>query len=75
MGKKMSTYYTDNDKGHCEVHADLKNEMFYIKYFDRSNRRFYTEEFPNKSYRDVCGYAEDWTQGYYTPEGLSLIHI
>lgn len=63
MGKHLSTYYTDDDKGYCEVHIDLKDELLYIKYFDENGKRFFTEEFPNKSMRYVEDAAENWVMG------------
>lgn len=63
MGRKLSTFYSDRDKGYCEVHVDLKNEMFYIKYFDDNNRQFFVEDFPNKSLQYVNDAAENWACG------------
>ena len=63
MGRKISTYYTDNDKGHCEVHMDFKNEYAYIKYFDNNGKLFHTEEYPNKTVAYVENIAEDWVLG------------
>jgi len=63
MGKHLSTYYTDDDNGYCEVHIDMKEELLYIKYFDKNNKRFYTEEFPGKSMRYVEDAAENWVMG------------
>lgn len=63
MGRHLSTYYTDDNKGHCEVHIDLKDELLYIKYFDENGKRFFTEEFPGKSMRYVEDAAENWVMG------------
>lgn len=63
MSKKISTYYSDFDKGYCEVHVDYKEEMFYIKYFDNNGKQFFTEDFPNKSMRYVEDAAENWALG------------
>ena len=63
MGKKISTYYSDYGKGYCEIHANFKEEMFYIKYFDNTNKQFFTEDFPNKSMRYVEDAAENWALG------------
>lgn len=63
MGRKLSTFYSDRDRGYCEVHVDLKNEMFYIKYFDDNNRQFFVEDFPNKSLHYVNDAAENWALG------------
>lgn len=63
MGRKISTFYAEGNKGYCEVHMDLKEELCYIKYFDSNGNRFYTEEFPNKSLRYVENAAEDWALG------------
>jgi hypothetical protein len=63
MGRRLSTYYTDDDTGHCEVHFDFKNEMAYIKYFDENGKQFYVEEFPNKSIHYVNDAAENWVNG------------
>ena len=63
MGRKLSTFYSDRDRGYCEVHVDLKNEMFYIKYFDDNNRQFFVEDFPNKSLQYVNDAAENWALG------------
>jgi len=63
MGKKLSTYYSDNNKGWCEIHLDSKNESLYIKYFDESGRKFFVEDFPNKSMLYVENAAENWALG------------
>lgn len=63
MGKHLSTYYTDDDTGYCEVHFDFKDEIAYIKYFDENGKQFYLEEFPNKSITYVNDAAENWTLG------------
>tara|TARA_R110000772_G_scaffold25420_1_gene66284 strand:+ start:1090 stop:1305 length:216 start_codon:yes stop_codon:yes gene_type:complete len=63
MGKKLSTYYSDDNKGHAEVHVDMKQESFYIKYFDENGKRFFTEDFPDKSLRYVEDAAENWALG------------
>lgn len=63
MGKKLSTYYSDTDKSYCEIHINYKEEVAYIKYFDDNGKRFFTEEFPNKSLRYVEDAAENWTMG------------
>jgi len=60
MGKHLSTYYTDDDTGYCEIHFDFKDEIAYIKYFDENNKMFFKEEFPNKSLRYVEDAAENW---------------
>lgn len=62
MGRKVLTYTTEKH-GYCEIHVDSKNEMFYIKYFDNTGRQFYTEDFPNKSLREVEEIAENWCLG------------
>ena len=51
MGKKLSTYKSDENKGYAEVHVDMKQESFYIKYFDNNGKRFFTEDFEGKSLR------------------------
>lgn len=63
MGKHISTYYADDNRGHCELHVDYKEEMFYLKYFDDNGKQFFTEEFPNKSMRYVEDAAENWALG------------
>lgn len=63
MGKKISTYYADDEKGYCEIHIDIKEEMFYIKYFDENGKRFFQEDFPGKSMRYVEDAAENWALG------------
>lgn len=63
MGKKLSTYYSDDDRGYCEVHFNFKEEIAYIKYFDNNDKMFFQEEFPNKSLRYVEDAAENWVLG------------
>ena len=63
MIRKISTYYSDLDNGHCDVILDLKREMYYIEYYDDNKRQFFTEEFPNKSMRYVEDAAENWALG------------
>lgn len=62
MGRKVLTYATEKH-GHCEIHVDTKNEMFYIKYFDSNGRQFFVEDHPNKSLREVEQIAEQWCMG------------
>jgi hypothetical protein len=63
MGKKLSTYKSDENKGYAEVHVDMKQESFYIKYFDNNGKRFFTEDFEGKSLRYVEDAAENWSLG------------
>lgn len=63
MGKHLSTYYADDNRGYCEMHVNFKEEMFYLKYFDENGKQFFTEEFPNKSMRYVEDAAENWALG------------
>ena len=63
MGKKLSTYYSEKGKGKCEIHIDLKNEYFYIKYFDNNDKQFFTEDFIGKTHRYVEDAANNWTVG------------
>ena len=63
MGKKLSTYYSETDKSYCEVHFNYKEEVAYIKYFDDNGKKFFTEEFPNRSLRYVEDAAENWVMG------------
>jgi hypothetical protein len=62
MGRKVLTYTTPN-RGYCEIHLDSKNEMFYIKYFDNEGRKFFVEDFPDKSLSYVEEAAENWCSG------------
>ena len=61
MGKRLSTYHKDDQ--YCEIHIDLKQEEFYIKYFDKNGKNYFIEEFPNKSLHYVQDAAENWTLG------------
>ena len=63
MSKKISTYYSDHDKGYCEIHVNYKEELFYIEYFDNNGKMFFTEDFPNKTHRYVEDAAENWALG------------
>ncbi len=63
MGKKIKTVYPETGKGWCEIHIDAKEELLYIKYFDEGGRRFFSEEYPNKSMRYVEDAAENWALG------------
>ena len=60
MGKKVSTYYHDSGKGWAEIHVDHKEELLYIKYFNEAGIILLTEEYPNKSMRQVVNIAEEW---------------
>lgn len=70
MGKKLSTHYSDFGKGKCEIHVDMKQEMFYIKYFDSNDKRFFTEDFTGKTLRYVEDAAENWALGIKKLEGF-----
>lgn len=64
MNRKISTYYADPPgRGHCDVIMDLKEEMLYIDYFDSRGKKFFSEDFPNKSIRYVEDAAENWALG------------
>ena len=63
MIRKISTYYSDYDKGHCDVMLDLKEEIFFIEYYDNNGKMLFTEEFPNKSMNYVEDAAENWALG------------
>ena len=64
MAKKISTYYADPPgRGHCDVMMDFKEEMAYVDYFDDNGKKFFTEDFPNKSIRYVEDAAENWALG------------
>ena len=64
MGKKLSTFWKDDESQFCEIHVDFKEEYFYIKYFNKdAAARFHTEEFRGKSLRYVEDAAENWALG------------
>jgi len=64
MGKKLSTYWSDVEAGkYCEIHIDLKEEYFYIKYFDDAGNMFYSEDHKGKSLRWAEDAAENWALG------------
>ena len=63
MGKRLSTYWSDKGKGFAEIHVDMMNESFYIKYYDSNSKLFFTEDFENKSLRYVEDAAENWALG------------
>lgn len=69
MGRKISTYYSDHDKGFCEIHFDFKEEYGYIKYFDNNEKLFFIEEFKDKSMRYIEDAAENWALGIKKLEG------
>lgn len=71
MGKKLSTYWSDNSKDYCEVHFDYKEEHAYIKYFTESGIKYFEESFPNNSLSYVESAAENWALGYKDISGLS----
>lgn len=70
MGKKLFTYYKDDQSEYCEIHVDFKAEMFYIKYYDNNGKMFFTEDFPNKSMRYVEDAAENWALGIKKLENM-----
>mgnify|MGYP003143143841 CR=1 FL=1 len=63
MGRKLSTQYSEIDKGYCEVHFDYKEEYACIKYYDNNDKKFFEQEFPNKSVSYVQTKAENWCAG------------
>ena len=59
--KLISTYYADAPgEGYAEVWFDYKEERAHIKYFNKNEKQFFTEEFPNNSLRYVEDAAENW---------------
>lgn len=71
MGKKLQTHHSEKGKGKCEIHVDLKQEMFYIKYYDNNNKQFFVEDFPNKALGYVEDAAENWCYGLKKLEGYN----
>ena len=65
MGKHMSTFYADppNEGQYCELHFDFKEEHAYLTYHEENGKRFFKEDFPNKSLRYVEDAAENWALG------------
>ncbi len=63
MGKCLSTFYAESNKGKAEVHMNYKEEYAHIEYFDSNDKRFFIEEFPNKTLRYVEDAAENWSLG------------
>lgn len=64
MGKKLSTYWSDVEPGrYCEVHVNLKEEFFYIKYYNEDGSLYYTEDHIGKSLRWAEDAAENWALG------------
>jgi hypothetical protein len=64
MGKHLSTFYKDDESEYCEIHVDLKEEFFYIKYYKKDAAKwFHTEEFIGKALRYVEDAAENWALG------------
>lgn len=61
--RKMSTYHTDDEKGYAEVWLDLKDEFFYIEFFDEGGSKFFSEDYPGKKRQWVENRAEDWVMG------------
>ena len=43
MGKKLSTYYSDNGNDYCEIHFSYKEEHAYIKYFTDDGIKYFEE--------------------------------
>lgn len=60
----VSEWETTDNSGKAIVKYSDIEEMFFIEYFDNSNRMFFTEEFPNKSLAYVDDAAENWVLGY-----------
>ena len=65
MNKHLSTYYADppNEGQYCEVHFDFKEEHAYLTYHEENGKRFFKEDFPNKSLQYVEDAAENWALG------------
>ena len=65
MGKKLSTFYKDNSDELCELHVDLKEEFFYIKYYKSKEAvgYFHYEEYKKNSLSYVEDAAENWALG------------
>ena len=65
MGKHMSTFYADppNEGQYCELHFDFKEEYAYLTYHEENGKRFFKEDFPNKSLSYVEDAAENWALG------------
>lgn len=59
----IGEYYTQDSSGFCRVMYNSIEELFFIEYFDENNKRFYLEDFPNKSLHYVEDAAENWCLG------------
>ena len=53
----------------------MKEEMFYIKFYNDSGKQFFVEEFPNKSHRYVEDAAENWALGIKLIEEEGVKHL
>jgi hypothetical protein len=64
MDRKLSTYWADDESGsYCEVHFNFKDEFAFLEYYDSNGKKFFHEEFPNKSLVYVENAAENWALG------------
>ena len=68
MDKKLSTYYMGDDTNgpFCDIHVNLKEEFFYINYFNAKGKLIASEDFIGKSKRYVDDAAENWCMGIKT---------
>ena len=64
MGKRIKTIYTDDDRGWAEIHMDVKDEHFYIKYFTELGSLISIDEYPNKPLIEVEEIAKQWISNY-----------
>jgi|TARA_R110000744_G_scaffold52078_5_gene111786 hypothetical protein len=64
MGKLLSTFVSTEGSilngQYCEIHANIKEEYFYIKWFTPDKNEFYRLEFLGKSLHDVEEHANNW---------------
>ena len=64
MGKRLSTYWSNDSNDYCEIHFDYKEEYAYIKYFTEEGTKYFEETFPRSTLRYVEDAAENWSLGY-----------
>ncbi len=63
MGRVISEFFTDDDRGKAIVKYSPKDETFYIDYYDNKGHKFFSEDFSNHNLAFVENAAEDWTLG------------
>ena len=66
MGKRIKTLFHNDGKKFAEIHLEVKDEHFYVKFFENDGRLIKSIDYPGKPLRFVTDAVENWCDGSVT---------